>query len=133
MSNNEKQKSVEETITLVSEEFTDKEIAQILGDKSGSKALLKLTQIALTNDFPWKIQNRYLFADKLRDDSVKRLIEGASLSDELGLQGNMANLPMTMEVSTILLTKDSDELEPLRIIRKVLVKKIAFHYSILNV
>ncbi|MFZ4355928.1 GntR family transcriptional regulator, partial [Enterococcus gallinarum] len=69
MSNNEKQKSVEETITLVSEEFTDKEIAQILGDKSGSKALLKLTQIALTNDFPWKIQNRYLFADKLRDDS----------------------------------------------------------------
>lgn len=131
MSNNEKQKSVEETITLVSEEFTDKEIAQILGDKSGSKALLKLTQIALTNDFSWKIQNRYLFADKLRDDSVKRLIEGASLSDELGLQGNMANLPMTMEVSTILLTKDSDELEPLRIIRKSFGEEDSF--SLFNI
>ncbi|HFE9852852.1 TPA: GntR family transcriptional regulator [Enterococcus faecalis] len=131
MSNNEKQKSVEETITLVSEEFTDKEIAQILGDKSGTKALIKLSQVALTNDFPWKIQNRYLFAEKLEDDSVRRLIKGASLSDELGLQGNMANLPMAMEVSTILLTKYSDELEPLRIIRKSFGEEDSF--SLFNI
>lgn len=131
MTNNKKQKFIEETITLVSEEFIDKEIAEKLGDKIGNKALIKLSQIALTNDFPWKIQNRYLFAEKLEDDSVRRLIKGASLSDELGLQGNMANLPMTMEVSTILLNKDSDELEPLRIIRKSFGEED--NYSLFNI
>ena len=62
---------------------------------------------------------------------MRRLIKGASLSDELGLQGNMANLPMTMEVSTILLNKDSDELEPLRIIRKSFGEED--NYSLFNI
>lgn len=131
MSKNENQKSIEETITLVSEEFNDKEIAQKLGDKSGIKSLIKLSQVALINDFPWKIQNRYLFSDKLKDDSIRRLIRGASLSEELGLEGNMANLPMTMEVSTILLNRDSDELEPLRIIRKSFSEEDSF--SLFNI
>ncbi|MBO0432255.1 GntR family transcriptional regulator [Enterococcus sp. DIV0660C] len=116
--NDPKKKSIEKTITLNFGQIKDKYIAQQLGDKTGQRTLVKISQIALTNDRPWKIQNRYLFRDKLAKDSLERWVNGASLSEELGLVGHMSNLPMTMEVRTILLREGMKELEPLKLIDK---------------
>lgn len=121
-----KQRATEKSITIIYPIQINKEIAKKLGDESGKRKIIKLSQIALSNDVPWKIQNRYLFADRLNNDSIERLTKGASLSDELNLDKNMSTLPMIMNVSTVLLTLDSVELEPLKEINRTFSGETSF-------
>lgn len=115
----------EETVTLI-EERKDPHISKILGDTIGVTPIINIVQVALIDDKPWKIQNRFLLEDKLSSDSLLRLTQGGSVSKELQLSDNMTELPMKMNVSVVLLSEDSEELSPLRKINRTFGEKVEY-------
>lgn len=115
---------MEKTVTSIDKPFHDSTIAKQLNDKTGEKALIKIVQIALVNDQPWKIQNRYILAEKLDDIALDNLKNGGSLSEELHLTKNMTDLPTKIDISTVLLTKDAEELSPIMELNENYLKQV---------
>lgn len=113
IANENTKKSVEKTVTIIAETIQDETISLALGDSKGAEGVIKISQIALVNEKPWKIQNRYVLSNRLNQAALQRLEQGASLSKELDLGVNMTSLPMKMFVNLITVTKDSEIVEPL--------------------
>lgn len=109
---------VEKTVTLIGQTIHCPKISEDLGDHEGTEDIIKISQIALINEKPWKIQNRYVLAKYLDVTALGRLKNGASLSRELNLSNNMAMLPMKMSVNIKTVDHDSEILEPLREINR---------------
>lgn len=101
-------KTEDKTISEVLLPYNDKDISVKLGSESGKEKIIQIRQIALSDDIIWKIEDRYVFSDKLSDDAIKRLKKGASLSKELNLPEHLTNLPLKMTVKYTTIDKNSD-------------------------
>ncbi|MDQ8253262.1 GntR family transcriptional regulator, partial [Enterococcus faecium] len=64
-----------------------------------------------------------MLEDKLSSDSLLRLNHGGSVSKELQLSDNMTELPMEINVSVVLLSKDSEKFSPFRKINRTFGKE----------
>lgn len=109
----------EETITIVDSVENDEYIIQLLGSCKKKSSLLKITQISLIDNHPWKLQERYLLSDKLNNEAILRLTEqGSSVSKELHLNKNLMEHPMKMDISVELVSADSDKISALKKINR---------------
>ncbi|KAE9525844.1 GntR family transcriptional regulator [Testudinibacter aquarius] len=101
--------SIEKTETTVLPASQNPVISIKLGSKNGLEPVIKIIQTSLLNDKIWKIQNRYILAHRLSPEMIEHIQQGASLSDELHLESNMANLPMKMQIKAVKLPADIAE------------------------
>lgn len=101
-------KTDDKAITKILFPYGEREIATKLGSKSGREEIVQIRQITLSGETIWKIEDRYLFKDKLSPEAIERLGKGASLSKELNLSEHMSNQPLKMTVKYTSLDKNSD-------------------------
>ena len=100
------QKTEEKTITKISSPYKDKDISSKLGSKNGKEKIIHIEQQAFMNNILWKIDNKYILANKLSKDAIERLENGGSLSKELNLSEHMSSLPVKMKINFIILEKE---------------------------
>ncbi len=105
---NDSQNAIEKTITNVSSPYTDKKISMKLGSRTGKDKIVQIRQIAYVNDVIWKIQDRYVFSNKLTANTIKNLNKGASLSKELNITEDTANFPIKMKIRAVILDRYSE-------------------------
>ena len=86
-----------------------------------SDPLYEIVQKATIDETMWKIQKRYVQSSKLDEASVERIAKGGSVSKELALEKNLANMPMSMTIEFKEL--DTQEAEELQSHSLVVVKK----------
>lgn len=101
-------KTDDKAITKILFPYGDREIALKLGSKTGREKIVQIRQITLNGEIIWKIEDRYLFSDKLSQEAIKRLGKGASLSKELNFSGHMSNQPLKMIVKYTTLDREND-------------------------
>lgn len=99
---------VERTITNISSPYTDRKISIKLGSRTGKDKIVQIRQIAYVNDIIWKVQDRYIFSNKLTIEMIKNLNDGASLSKELNITEDTTNFPIKMNIRTIILDRYSE-------------------------
>lgn len=126
------QKIEEQTITKVSSPYKDKELSLKLGSKTGKDKIIQIRQIALINDIIWKVQERYIFSDKLSNEMIKKLNKGASLSKELNISEHTASFPVKMKIRYIVLDNNSEIFEIMKEKNKELEEKTSIPLILLE-
>lgn len=102
----EKTKEVtERTVTKIHRNIVQKDIAKQLGLKEDT-LLTQIVQLAMIDDFIWKVQIRYVADTTLTEDMVNQIQSGASLSEGYRLQNNLTHLPMKQEIKFGILAEE---------------------------
>lgn len=94
--NDQIKNTVETTYTRISKPFHNKKISGKFG--VSDKKVILITQIGVINNKIWKIQNRFLLAEKLNKKSRENILKDSSVSEELGYNENLINFPTKIKI-----------------------------------
>ncbi|MFC7055695.1 GntR family transcriptional regulator [Enterococcus alcedinis] len=97
---------VEQTATTIHRNVVQKDIAKLL-ELNEEEQLTQIVQLAMIDNFIWKIQIRYVADSMLTDEMIRQFQSGGSLSEEYKLKHNLTNLPMKQEIKFGLLAGES--------------------------
>lgn len=127
----------EKTVTKISSPYIDRDMSMKLGGRTGKEKIIHIRQIAYVNEVIWKVQDRYIFSNKLSADIIKRLNRGASLSKELNITEHTVNFPIKMKIRYVTLDRSSEifkimvegnsELEKREDISLIFLEKITYN------
>lgn len=95
----------ERTVTTIHRKIVNKEIAKQLELKEND-AMAQIVQLAMIDNFVWKIQIRYIAEELLTDEMIQRIEIGGSLSEEYKRQSNLTYLPMKQNIKFSLLANE---------------------------
>lgn len=100
----------EKTITTIHRSIIQKEIAKQLELKEDTY-LAQIVQLAIIDNFVWKVQIRYVADNMLTDEIESQIQSGESLSEEYKKQYHLTHLPMKQEIKFNLLGNEGAVLD----------------------